>query len=60
MESNYYQRKKAQLRQKAIDFQSWFGRTRLSYLDIAMYQTEFRIEARKYGLLKEFKENGIC
>jgi len=46
-------------RQVAIDYQRWASEQSLSYGDIAFYTDYFTKLGRKFGLLKEFKENGI-
>lgn len=50
---------KEEARQQAIDWQYWAGEQNLSYSEIADWAGYFRTLGKKYGLLKEFKENGI-
>lgn len=59
MKTSYYQRKKAALRQEAIDWQADFAEHNYSWWDIADYCEDFERRARKFGLIREFKENGI-
>lgn len=54
---SYYQKKKEELRQEAIRFMQ--DNLCLSWWDIYDYQEYLETQARKYGLLKEFKENGV-
>ena len=50
---------KGMARQVAIDFQRWASERNMSYKDIAYYQNYFYNIAKKFGLVREFKENGI-
>lgn len=54
-----YQEKKADVREKAIDFQQVFSECNFSYSEIIEYQNYFLKQGKRYGLLKEFRENGI-
>ena len=54
-----YQSKKAQAQQKAIDYQLYASGNNLSYAEIAEQGEYFYKLAKRYGLVKEFKENGI-
>lgn len=54
-----YREKKAKLREEAIRWQYDFSRHDYSYGELAEKQAYFEKEGRKYGLMKEFKENGI-
>jgi len=51
--------KKEILRDFAADWQSAFSLYSPSYLDIADWQSFFAMYGRKYGLLREFRENGV-
>lgn len=53
-----YKEKQESLRQLAIDFQL-SNANFLSYGELAEIHFFFKHNARRYGLLKEFKENGI-
>ena len=55
-----YQEKKGQARQEAIDWQTTWEDKQYSYGELAVFQDHFTKLGRKYGLLKEFKENAIC
>lgn len=50
---------KEEARQDAIDWQSWQANHNLSYKEIAYWAEHFRVLGKKFGLTKEFKENGI-
>jgi hypothetical protein len=54
-----YQEKKADAREKAINFQQVFSECDFSYSEIIEYQDYFLKQGKRYGLLKEFRENGI-
>ncbi len=54
-----YQEKKGSLIDLAIDYQLNFGCLGWSYGELAEIQNFFETNARRYGLLREFKENCI-
>ena len=54
-----YSEKKANLREEAVRLQHDFSRHCCSYGELAEKQAYFEKEGRKYGLMKEFRENGI-
>lgn len=54
-----YSEKKAKLREEAIRWQLDFSRHCYSYGELAEMQAYFEKEGKKYGLMKEFRENGI-
>lgn len=54
-----YQEKKTDVREKAINFQQVFSECDFSYSEIIKYQDYFQKQGKRYGLLKEFRENGI-
>lgn len=57
---NQYQVRKARAREKALQFQDSFANgTAYSYGELAIIQAAFKRLARRYGLVREFKENGI-
>ena len=56
---NTYQRMKDAARNKAIEWQAQFADNNYSYLELWYYQQEFERLAIRYGLTKEFRENGI-
>ena len=55
-----YEKKKEIARQEAIDWQDDFRNHNYSYGELAEFGYYFEKLGRKYGLLKEFRENGIC
>ena len=57
---NYYQKAKKQVRQAAIDWQRSFVSCLYSYEEVVEWQNKFRKLGKRYGLLTEFKNNGIC
>ena len=46
-------------RTSAIDYQTWASEQNLSYGELVKYQNHFEKLGKKFGLKKEFKENGI-
>ena len=54
-----YEQKKQEVRQEAIDYQNDFANNNYSYGEIADRQSYFEKKGRRYGLLREFHENGI-
>lgn len=50
---------KEEARQYAIWYQNWMTEQNLSYSEIAYWQGVFLAVGKNFGLLKEFKENGI-
>ena len=57
---NKYQLEKEQARQKAIEWQLGYGNHSYSWAEIQRYCDYFEKLGKRYGLLKEFRENGIC
>lgn len=55
-----YQAKKNMAREEAIEWQERFGEQSISYEELAIAQSVFEQLGRRYGLLTEFRENGIC
>lgn len=55
-----YQQKKEQAREQAIDWQDETAEQNLSYGELAEAGEYFEKLGRRYGLLQEFRENGIC
>ncbi len=55
-----YEIKKEMARQEAIDWQNGFCNHNYSYGELAEFGEHFEKLGRRYGLLKEFRENGIC
>ena len=54
-----YQERKEKARQKAIEWQMDFENHNYSYGEIAYFQNYFERLGKRYGLLKEFRENAI-
>jgi len=50
---------KSQARQVGIDFQQWVSNQALSYGQLSAYQSDLYKMAKRFGLVKEFRENGI-
>ena len=57
---NYYALRKADVREQAIDWQLDFANHNYSYGELAYFQDYFEKLGRRYGLLREFRENAIC
>ena len=56
---NTYIERKEKARNKAIDYQHNFNEYVHSYSELALYSEYFYKLAKRYGLIKEFRENGI-
>lgn len=56
---NAYQKAKGKAMDEAIMWQLDFNNHNYSYEELAYYGEYFERLARKYGLLREFRENGI-
>ena len=54
-----YQERKAQAIEDAIAYQLEAGEKCLSYSELADIGAHFEKLAKRYGLIREFKENGI-
>ena len=54
-----YQKRKAAARQKAIDWQHSFADHDYSYSELAVAGNMFAKLGKRYGLTREFRENGI-
>ena len=54
-----YQQQKAQAEQKAKEYQCNFCENIYTWQDLAEYSAYFSKLAKRYGLIKEFRENGI-
>lgn len=57
--SEYAARKEA-VRDEAIEWQSSFYDHNYSYGEVLSWLTRFHKLGKRYGLLREFRENGIC
>lgn len=56
---NEYQKRKEGARNKAIRFQLSLDEYNLSWSELVEWQDYFYKLARRYGLIKEFRENAI-
>lgn len=54
-----YAREKENARQKAIDWQTDYYNNNYSYGELAVFTEYFTKLAKRYGLITEFRENGI-
>lgn len=59
MKRTYYNRLKAAARTEAIEWQFADGDESMSYRELAEIGEHFYTLGKRYGLLKEFRENGI-
>lgn len=55
-----YKERKRNLREKALEYSSAAALVNLSYGELATLQDFFENAGRKYGLIREFRENAIC
>ena len=55
-----YQQFKAQAREQEIEWQNDFNNHNYHQSELAEQAKHFEKLGKRYGLLKEFKENGIC
>ena len=55
----YYEIKKAQIRSEAIQWQYDFQNRPQSWFQVSESTAYFQKFGKQYGLLKEFRENGI-
>ena len=54
-----YKRLKEQARIESFTFQSKLQQYNISYSELAFMQNYFYKVGKRYGLIKEFRENGI-
>ena len=54
-----YARAKENARQKAMDWQTDYYNNNYSYGELASFMEYFAKLAKRYGLITEFRENGI-
>lgn len=59
MNSNKYTRGKARTRELAIQLQADLSESSISYAELAEIQYKLRKLGTQYGLIREFKENGL-
>ena len=55
-----YQQGKERARERAIEWQLDYNNHNYSYGELADFYEYFRRLGKRYGLLREFHENGIC
>ena len=55
-----YEIRKEMARQEAIEWQNGVAKHNYSYGELCEFAMHFEKLGRRYGLLKEFRENGIC
>lgn len=55
-----YAARKAAVRDEAVEWQYSFDDNDYSYGEVIGKMTHFRRLGKRYGLLREFRENGIC
>lgn len=55
-----YKERKEEARQKAIDWQNSCAVKVYSWSEMMYWSDYFQKLGKRYGLLKEFQENGIC
>ena len=56
---NNYQKQKEKVREEAIDWQLWRAEQSLSYGELADASSYFYKLGKRFGLLREFRENAI-
>jgi hypothetical protein len=54
-----YIKTKEQARQYGIDYQNWASNKDLSYGEVIHFHNKLYAMAKKFGLVREFKENAI-
>ena len=59
MKMNNYTKYKERAIQEAKEYQLWASEQSLSWGEVAAYCDYFYHKAQQYGLVKEFRENGI-
>jgi hypothetical protein len=50
---------KQEAREYSLNFQRWSSQKNLSYGELLCFQNELSMIAKKFKLVREFKENGI-
>lgn len=56
----YYRKRKAEVREEAIEWSNDVGNHEYSYGEFAYFEDYFGRLGKRYGLLREFHENAIC
>lgn len=57
---NTYQERKEKARQEAIDWQNDFANNNYSWGELVEWSNYFETLGKRYGLLTEFRNEGIC
>lgn len=60
IKGNTYNARKSDLVNKAIEAQEILSQCDISYSELLHLQNYFEAAGKRYGLLKEFRENCIC
>ena len=55
-----YERRKEAARSQAVEWSTETSERPMSWAELADWQGFFERPGRRYGLLSEFRENGIC
>lgn len=55
-----YKERQSEVRDEAIEWQNDFANHNYSWGELAYWSDHFEKLGRRYGLLKEFRENAIC
>ena len=55
-----YQKQKERVRNEAIEWQLDFDNHNYSWGELAVFGDYFYTMGKRYGLLREFRDNGIC
>lgn len=56
---NAYRKAQERARNKAVEWQNDFNNHNYSYSELIYYQSYFERLGRRYGLIKEYRENSI-
>lgn len=56
---SYYQKKKQELRELTKDFQLQFNQENYSWWDVCEFTNWIYEQAKRFGLVRELKENGV-
>ena len=59
MPNTYYQKRKEEARNEAIEWQSHLPEHNYSMEELGKFHEHFTELGRRFGLLQEFRENGI-
>lgn len=60
IKGNTYEERKSNLYDLALDYQNMFSSLSWSYGELVEINDFFYKNGKRYGMLKEFKENAIC